>query len=54
MTTLQPESSEGLSQAEAERCWPSGTRIALASGEELFHLGDTADSLYLVRAGASA
>jgi CRP-like cAMP-binding protein len=42
---------KGLPPAEAERVLALGKRILLTAGAELFHLGDTADSLYLVARG---
>jgi CRP/FNR family transcriptional regulator, cyclic AMP receptor protein len=41
----------GLAQPEAERVLALGKRMLLTSGAELFHLGDTADSIYLVARG---
>lgn len=51
MTTLQPELLEGLPQAEVDKALALGTRITLASGEELFGLGSQADSLFLIERG---
>jgi CRP-like cAMP-binding protein len=42
---------QGLDPAEAERVLALGQRMALTSGAELFHLGDTADCIYLVGRG---
>lgn len=42
---------KGLSTAEAELVLALGQRTLLTSGAELFHLGDTADSIYLVSRG---
>ena len=42
---------KGLEQAEAERVLALGQRMVLTSGAELFHLGDEADSIYLVVRG---
>ena len=42
---------KGLSPAEAERVLALGQRMMLTSGAELFHLGDTADRLYLLSRG---
>ena len=42
---------KGLPPAEAERVLALGQRMLLTSGAELFHLGDAADSLYLVSRG---
>jgi CRP/FNR family cyclic AMP-dependent transcriptional regulator len=42
---------QGLEPNEAERVLALGKRLVLTSGAELFHLGDTADTLYLVSRG---
>jgi CRP-like cAMP-binding protein len=42
---------QGLDQAEAERVLALGKRMVLTSGAELFHLGDSAHSIYLVARG---
>jgi CRP-like cAMP-binding protein len=42
---------QGLAEPEAERVLALGKRMVLTSGAELFHLGDTADSIYLVARG---
>jgi len=42
---------QGLEPAEAERVLALGQRMVLTSGAELFHLGDTADCIYLVGRG---
>jgi CRP-like cAMP-binding protein len=42
---------QGLDQAEAERVLALGKRMVLTTGAELFHLGDMADSIYLVSRG---
>src|SRR5580765_1517415 len=42
---------QGLGQTEAERVLALGKRIVLTSGAELFHLGNTADCIYLVSRG---
>jgi len=42
---------EGLPPAEAERILALGKRMILTSGAELFHLGDTADCIYLAVRG---
>jgi CRP-like cAMP-binding protein len=42
---------QGLDQSEAERVLALGKRMVLTSGAELFHLGDSADSIYLVARG---
>ena len=42
---------KGLPPAEAERLLAIGKRTLLTSGAELFHLGDVADSIFLVARG---
>ena len=42
---------KGLVPDEAERVLALGKRVAVATGAELFHLGDTAESIYLVVRG---
>jgi CRP-like cAMP-binding protein len=42
---------QGLDQSEAERVLALGKRMVLTTGAELFHLGDSADSIYLVARG---
>src|SRR5947209_1312070 len=42
---------QGLDQPEAERVLALGKRMVLTTGAELFHLGDTADNIYLVSRG---
>src|SRR6266702_2961297 len=42
---------KGLPPAEAERVLALGQRTLLTAGAELFHLGDTADCIYLVSRG---
>lgn len=42
---------KGLPAAVAEQVLALGQRMLLTSGAELFHLGDTADSIYLVSRG---
>lgn len=42
---------KGLAPDESERVLALGKRVLLAAGAELFHLGDTADSIYLVSQG---
>jgi CRP-like cAMP-binding protein len=41
----------GLPDGEAERVLALGKRMVLTTGAELFHLGDTADSIYVVSRG---
>jgi len=42
---------QGLPTAEAESVLALGRRTLLTAGAELFHLGDTADCIYLVARG---
>lgn len=42
---------QGLEAGEAERVLALGKRMVLTTGAELFHLGDVADSIYLVVRG---
>ena len=42
---------KGLKPEEAESVLALGKRILLASGAELFHLGDTAECIYLISRG---
>ena len=42
---------QGLTEPEAARVLALGNRIVLTSGEELFHLGDEAASIYVVARG---
>jgi CRP/FNR family transcriptional regulator, cyclic AMP receptor protein len=42
---------KGLAQEEAERVLALGKRVVLTTGAELFHLGDVADSIYVVARG---
>jgi len=42
---------QGLEASEAERVLALGKRTLLTTGAELFHLGDVADSVYLVVRG---
>ena len=42
---------EGLAPEEAARVLALGKRTVLTTGAELFHLGDVADSIYLVARG---
>jgi len=51
MTNGQPELLKGLSQDEVDAILALGTTNTLSHGWELFHLGDVADSIYLVRRG---
>jgi CRP/FNR family transcriptional regulator, cyclic AMP receptor protein len=42
---------KGLEESEAERVLALGTRMLLTTGAQLFHLGDEAESIYLVTRG---
>ena len=42
---------QGLDPHEAERVLALGKRMVLTTGAELFHLGDTAECIYLVARG---
>ena len=42
---------QGLPPAEAESVLALGKRMLLTTGAELFHLGDAADSIYLIARG---
>jgi CRP-like cAMP-binding protein len=42
---------KGLDPEEAERVLALGKRLLLTTGAELFHLGDVAESIYLVARG---
>jgi len=42
---------KGLPQGEADRVLALGKRVVLPTGAELFHLGDVADSIYVVARG---
>ena len=47
----QADLFQGLPPAEAENLLRLGKRLVLTAGAELFHLGDTADSIYLIVRG---
>jgi CRP-like cAMP-binding protein len=51
MTNGQPDLLKGLSQDERDAVLALGGRYILSPGRELFHLGDAADSVYLVHRG---
>ena len=51
MNTPQTDLLQGLSPDEVEQALSLGTRITLASGKELFHLGQEADRLYIIARG---
>ena len=42
---------KGLAPADAQGVMALGKRVAVATGGELFHLGDAADSIYVVARG---
>jgi CRP-like cAMP-binding protein len=54
VTTAQTDLMAGLTDAEIADVMRLATRARLASGETLFHLGDTADAVYLVERGRIA
>ena len=47
----QPDLFDGLSPEEAEEALALGSRLTLASGAELFRLGDHADRIFLISRG---
>ena len=51
MNSAYPELLKGLSEDDAGRVLALATRIQLPSGSELFSLGSTADSIYVVQRG---
>ena len=42
---------KGLEEGEAGRVLALGERVVLTAGAQLFHLGDPAESIYLVTRG---
>ncbi len=48
---VNAELLKGLASGECERVLALGKRVLLTTGAELFHLGDAADSIYLVSRG---
>ena len=48
---IEADLLQGLPPAEAERVLALGRRIVVTAGAELFHLGDTADCVYLIAHG---
>lgn len=46
-----PDLLQGLSDDQAAEVMALGNRIVVSTGAELFHLGDPADSLYVVQRG---
>jgi len=48
---VQTDLLNGLPPAEAEQVLALGKRVLLNTGAELFHLGDTADCVYVVTRG---
>ena len=51
MATTEHELFKGLSQAETAQVLSLGRRITLSSGEPLFRMGDSAESLFLIVRG---
>jgi CRP/FNR family transcriptional regulator, cyclic AMP receptor protein len=51
MATVNADLLLGLATDDAERVLALGKRMVLTSGAQLFHLGDDADSIYLVTRG---
>lgn len=51
MATMEHELLNGLSEAEAAQVLSLGRPITLASGDPLFRMGDSADSLFLIVRG---
>src|SRR5215207_5433012 len=51
MTHLMPDLLDGLGAAQAGGILALGKRLLLSSGAELFHLGDAADSLFVIQRG---
>jgi CRP/FNR family transcriptional regulator, cyclic AMP receptor protein len=51
MANGQPDLLKGLSDAQARQLLALGSRIKLASSEQLFALGDEATSLHLIERG---
>ena len=49
---IEADLFHGLPSAEAERIIALGRHTLLAAGAELFHLGDTAECVYLVARGS--
>lgn len=48
---FEPDLLKGLAPAEAESVLAVGKRMVLTAGAELFHLGDTAECIYVVVRG---
>src|SRR3954451_19253304 len=51
MSYLMPELLNGLSADEAAGVLALGKRLVITSGSELFHLGDDAESLFVIQRG---
>ena len=49
--TVKADLLEGLTDEDGDRVLALGRRILLASGGELFHLGDQAESIYVILQG---
>lgn len=48
---IEADLLKGVPPAEAELVMAQGKRLLLTAGAELFHLGDTADCVYLIARG---
>lgn len=51
MTHLMPDLLDGLAADQAAEIMALGKRLLLSSGAELFHLGDAAESLFVIQRG---
>src|SRR3954467_377937 len=51
MSYLMPELLNGLTAEQASEILALGKRVVIASGAELFHLGDDAESLCVIQRG---
>jgi CRP/FNR family cyclic AMP-dependent transcriptional regulator len=51
MLNVQADLLRGLPPEEADKALALGTRITLSSGKKLFHLGASADRMYLIARG---
>ena len=51
MFNAQPDLLRGLPQDDAARVLALGSRMVVSNGAELFHMGEEAESLYLVTRG---
>ncbi|HET8546572.1 MAG TPA: cyclic nucleotide-binding domain-containing protein [Bryobacteraceae bacterium] len=51
MTNGEPDLLKGLATEEIEGALALGVGLTIASGTELFHLGDTADRIFILQRG---